>query len=174
VPFPAASPDFRTGRFLMAFFWGLICAAVAGAPVLSGYTHSTAAGFIYLFFAPICHQLPARSFFVAGHPMAVCHRCTGIYAGLFLSSLIRFDNDPPLGSLISLRLFVLSGSAPILLDAVLPYAGLWTNTPLSRTSTGLIFGVVLGCLLVPGISEFLHEAPWRRLPVASHIKGDIS
>lgn len=29
--------------------------------------------------AQICHQRPDRSFHVAGHPMAVCGRCTGLY-----------------------------------------------------------------------------------------------
>ncbi len=35
-----------------------------------------------LLFGQLCHQLPARSFWVAGQPMAVCIRCFGIYSGL--------------------------------------------------------------------------------------------
>src|SRR6056297_1218175 len=33
-------------------------------------------------FQHLCHQLPGRSFEVGGVPLAVCHRCVGIYAGL--------------------------------------------------------------------------------------------
>ena len=174
MPIPEACIDSRNVRYLLAVFWGTICAAAVSAPILASHALSTAAGLVYLLFAPICHQLPARSFILVGHPLAVCHRCTGIYAGLFLSSFVHFDNYSPLGSQISLRVFVLCGSAPILLDAILPYTGIWINTPISRTATGLIFGTMLSALLVPGISELLHAAPWRRFPVASHIKGEIS
>ncbi len=174
MPFSATCTDFRSARILLAVFCGIICTAAVSAPILAAHTYTTAAGFIYFLFSPICHQLPARSFIFAGHPMAVCHRCTGIYTGLFLISFTHPNNFSPLGSHISHRMFVLCGSAPILLDAILPYAGIWTNTPLSRAATGFIFGAMVSALLVPGISEFLHEAPWRRFLVASHIKGDFS
>ncbi len=174
MPSSAALSDFRSARLLLAVFWGIICAAIVSAPVLAAHAYTTVAGLIYLLFSPVCHQIPARSFIFAGHPMAVCHRCAGIYAGLFLISFIHRDNFSPLGSRVSYRIFVLCGSAPILLDAILPYAGIWTNTPFSRAATGFMFGAMVSALLVPGISEFLREAPWRRFLVASHIKGDIS
>ena len=39
-------------------------------------------------FAPLCHQLPARSPHLLGEPLAVCHRCYGIYWGLPLAGLL--------------------------------------------------------------------------------------
>lgn len=38
-------------------------------------------------FQAVCHQAPDRSFWIGGQPMAVCSRCFGIYAGLFLGLL---------------------------------------------------------------------------------------
>src|SRR5699024_9330561 len=38
-------------------------------------------------FHGLCHQIPERSFWINGQPMAVCSRCFGIYAG-FLAGLI--------------------------------------------------------------------------------------
>ncbi|HHJ52896.1 MAG TPA: DUF2085 domain-containing protein [Caldithrix abyssi] len=36
---------------------------------------------IYFFMDPVCHQLPQRSLFIGGLPMAVCARCFAIYSG---------------------------------------------------------------------------------------------
>lgn len=36
---------------------------------------------LYAFFSLICHQDPARSFYVSQAPLAACIRCTGIYFG---------------------------------------------------------------------------------------------
>jgi uncharacterized membrane protein len=35
--------------------------------------------FIFLIGSVICHQWPERSFFVDGHQLPVCARCTGLY-----------------------------------------------------------------------------------------------
>jgi len=41
---------------------------------------------IYHLLSGICHQAYSRSFWVAGVPIGICARCSGIYIGLFLSS----------------------------------------------------------------------------------------
>ena len=37
--------------------------------------------------APICHQLPERTIVLAGHTMAACSRCAGVYAGIAAGAL---------------------------------------------------------------------------------------
>lgn len=37
----------------------------------------------------LCHQLESRSIMIAGVPLPVCSRCTGIYAGALFAFLIR-------------------------------------------------------------------------------------
>jgi hypothetical protein len=44
--------------------------------------------FVYLSGSVLCHQLPARSFFLWGSQMPVCARCTGIYAGAAVTAII--------------------------------------------------------------------------------------
>jgi Predicted membrane protein (DUF2085) len=44
--------------------------------------------FVYLAGSVLCHQLPARSWFLWGSQMPVCARCTGIYAGAAVSALV--------------------------------------------------------------------------------------
>jgi uncharacterized membrane protein len=55
------------------------CIGIVAAP-LFGWS------WIYTFFSHICHQDPARSWHVFGEPLAVCIRCSSIYAG-FAASL---------------------------------------------------------------------------------------
>ena len=104
--------------------------------------------------------MPERSFALLGVSLAVCHRCCGIYLGLFLGSLMK---DPWMHrSPLTRRRWVLAATVPLALDALLPYAGLWANTDLSRFITGLWFGIPTASLLVRGFEEFLNEAPWQR------------
>lgn len=105
-------------------------------------------------FSFVCHQIPSRSPHLDGVPLAVCHRCFGVYVGLPVAVLgmvflYRFDD-------------VLYRRAPWLLGlAVLPMAvdwggdvlGFWTNTPHSRIATGLLFGMVAGYYVARGVVE---------------------
>ena len=48
--------------------------------------------FIFAVGSVICHQRPDRSFFVDGHQLPVCARCTGLYlsSGAGLAAWIGF------------------------------------------------------------------------------------
>jgi uncharacterized membrane protein len=48
------------------------CLSIILAPVLG-------LSWVYDFFSRICHQDPARSWHLAGEPLAVCIRCASIY-----------------------------------------------------------------------------------------------
>jgi uncharacterized membrane protein len=149
-----------SARTLAAVAWGALCAIILAPPILMSAGLPVAAAAVYLFFSPICHQLPARSFALLGFPLAVCHRCFGIYLGLFLGSLIPnpwMHRSPAIR-----RYWVLAATAPLALDALLPCCGLWVNTGVSRFVTGLCFGIPIASLLVRGIGEFIHEARWQR------------
>ncbi len=63
--------------------------SIFAVPILSqgNAVERTTAGLIRLFFAPICHQIPERSFQLSGHSLAVCARCTGLYAGMVVGLL---------------------------------------------------------------------------------------
>jgi len=60
----------------------------AVAPPLLAAHHPLAAFVLREFFAPICHQDPARSFYLWDEPLGVCVRCFGIYAGAALGAWI--------------------------------------------------------------------------------------
>src|SRR5688572_10524064 len=61
---------------------------IVAAPVLLGEGYSGASSPIYTFFSYICHQMSDRSLHLDGHPLAVCSRCFGVYAGLLAGLLV--------------------------------------------------------------------------------------
>jgi uncharacterized membrane protein len=160
-------------RAIAAGASGAMCALVLTTPVLTSCGYHRAAAAVYFFFSRICHQMPARSFAILGYSIAVCHRCSGIYLGFFIGSLINIPwihRSPK-----TRRDWTLAAILLLLSDALIPCSGLWTNTYVSRFATGMVFGIVVASLFVRGLAELLVEAPWRRLTIGdSHLKGGLS
>lgn len=114
----------------------------AAAPLFGG-APSLAAG-ARLALHGLCHQLPERSFGEGASVMALCHRCTGIYAGVGLgglAALFGLRADPRSGRiwLLVAAVMALQVGAGWLLAAV----DVW---PL-RVSTGLALGAWGGLAL---------------------------
>ncbi|MEF8864515.1 MAG: DUF2085 domain-containing protein [Salinibacter sp.] len=94
-------------------------------------------------FAPVCHQMPARSLHVGGVPVALCDRCTGIYVGLVLGVAGTGWGSDLWGMIGAYGRYVFLGAiVPVGLDWAGPLLHLWENGPASRILTGLLFGIV--------------------------------
>jgi uncharacterized membrane protein len=153
-----------SARILVAGTWGVFCAMILAAPILLSCSLDRAASVLYFTFSIFCHQIPDRSFSFLGYSLPVCHRCSGIYLGLLLGSLIenRFAHRSPQAR----RKWVLAACAPMLFDAILSYSALWHGSGNLRFLTGLWFGCLISTLLVRGVGEFLSDARRRRLAAA--------
>lgn len=152
----------RFARLIFIAMLGASCALFLAAPLFVAHRNWLAAGIAYMFFSPVCHQIPARCFTLLGYPWAVCQRCAGIYLGAFFTALL-YSGIPKLARMrLTQRAWVIVAVIPMLLDAGLPSLGLWSNTPMSRFSTGLLFGIMLSSLLIPAISEFISELRCKR------------
>ena len=98
---------------------------------------------LYEFFHQVCHQMPERSFHAFGHPLAVCHRCLGLYVG-GLAGLVIFPLFPRLTERVLRRpRLVLLFFVPVLVDVAL----LGVNTYLTRLTTGVIAALPVGLLV---------------------------
>lgn len=130
----------------------LWCGLIILAPLLAWRGHSFSSGINYLIFSPVCHQMASRSFFVFGHQMAVCSRCTGIYFGFFASTLlffvlIKMKKVPDL----SYRVLFLA-----VIALAIDFAAGFTvvgNTKVSRFFTGFIVGAIALFFVLPGVLE---------------------
>jgi len=144
--------------------WAVVAAAALAAPVLAALPPAVPEplrGALMAAFAPLCHQLPARSFAAGGVAFALCHRCFGVALGLALGVLLAPLGPPrpgPDDGRRGLRLLALA-ALPMGLDWALDALGVWTNVPASRVATGLAFGAAAGVLLGRAVA-------WGRRPAS--------
>lgn len=134
------------------------------APLAAAGGHNGVAFAIYRAFGTLCHQIPERSYFIDGHKLAVCSRCTGIYAGfaftLLLYPLVRSLRNtatPP-------RSLLILAAVPLAIDFSLTFFGIWENTHTSRLLTGLLLGSVAVFYVMPGIVELSLRALTKQTP----------
>ena len=141
-------------------FWLVSAGTVAAlvsliivAPLAAASGHNGVAYAIYRAFGTLCHQIPARSYFIDGHKLAVCSRCTGIYAGFAFTLLLypfvrslRSTATPP-------RSVLFLSALPLAIDFSLTFFGIWENTHTSRLLTGLLLGSVAVFYVMPGIVD---------------------
>jgi uncharacterized membrane protein len=126
---------------------------IVGAPVALNIGHPIWGLAIYRAFSFVCHQIPERSFFIGGHPLAVCSRCTGLYAG-FAAATVAY---PLLRSLkqtdTPARKWLFIAATPLAIDFAVGYFGIWENTHSSRFATGALLGAVAVFYILPGLME---------------------
>ncbi|HEY0100143.1 MAG TPA: DUF2085 domain-containing protein [Pyrinomonadaceae bacterium] len=171
APLPPGAFSFQRGAWACVVACTLLWAGlILGAPVAAAGGHETLAFVIYRGLDGVCHQMPERAFWIAGHPLAVCARCSGIYAGFTLAALLY-----PLvarrlpASVTPRREWLILALAPTLIDFTLGITGLWANTHLSRSLTGAWLGAWLAFYVVPGVLEIARQRGRRQLQrSASH------
>jgi uncharacterized membrane protein len=162
ISYPSSLIPYLITATLVVGFVSLIVIA----PLALAHGHNDAAFVLYQMFGRVCHQIPERAFYLEGHPLAVCARCTGIYFG-FAASVLVFPlvrslrrGDTPA------RKWLLLAAVPALLDFALGYSGIRENTHWSRLVTGALLGAVAAFYVVPGLMD-LSRMTFRRKPVYS-------
>jgi len=125
------------------------------APLLMAHGQTRFPNAIYFAYRFVCHQMGSRSFFIAGHQMAMCQRDMAIYASIFLAgvaySLVRGRVRP-----LPIWAFVLL-ITPMAVDGTLQLLGLLESTPLRRLITGGLFGLACVLLAFPYLEEGFQE-----------------
>lgn len=105
-------------------------------------------------FSGACHQIAERSPAIGGIPLAVCHRCYAIYAGLAIAPLLYLGVGTRSAFLSRYAVIILFGSLmPAAIDWLLGVIGLWHNSPASRLLTGALFGIVAGLYAVRALTQ---------------------
>lgn len=110
---------------------------------------------VTLFFSPVCHQIPSRCFFINGHALPVCARCSGLYFG-FLTGIVLFPlvrrrflfRTPP-------RYVLFLTALPAAIDAILEKTGIWEGTLSMRFLTGLMLGAAALFYVLPQLNRII-------------------
>ena len=148
----------RRLKILTVYFFSLMGIAfwlsiIFLAPYLKSLNSSWNVLF-YSILSPVCHQIPSRSYFLLGCPLAVCGRCLGIYSGFFFGVLIYpflkgFSNT----TLPKAKTFILF-SLPVILDTLGNFLRVWMTPNLPRFIIGLLWGLILPFYFIPGLTDF--------------------
>ncbi len=130
-----------------------VMSLIVGAPFALESGHPFWGLTVYRAFSYVCHQIPERSFFLSGHPFAVCSRCTGLYAGFTVATLLypfvcslRQTEAPK-------RKWLFLAAAPLAIDFALGFFEIWENTHTSRFATGALLGAVAVFYVMPGLMD---------------------
>ena len=138
-------------RAAVAILPASLAGAAVMAPYLSASGYSLAALAIFWFFSPVCHQDPARSFWLFGAPVAVCARCLGIYLGAAVGAWIPAPRQVLLSGLM---LFAALNLADVLTEAA-AWHGDWKAT---RFLLGALLGLAAGSLVANSLKRDFFRA----------------
>lgn len=101
-------------------------------------------------FSWLCHQLPDRTFHTGDEPVALCHRCLGLLAGLAAGLALAPVAPRAVGRWVHSRQqarVLVAAALPAAVDWTLGATGVWVNTALSRGLTGAAFGLAAGAMI---------------------------
>jgi uncharacterized membrane protein len=109
--------------------------------------------FVFAVGSVICHQRPERSFFIDGHQLAVCARCTGLYLsgalGLMAWPLLKIASrwrpiaiDPRRAA----RVLVIA-AIPTALSLAAGRLGVWDGANLTRALLAIPLGAAAGVIV---------------------------
>ena len=130
------------------------------------------AALIYAAGSIVCHQIPERSFHLAGFQLPVCARCLGIYAGAAvaaipgLSMLVTDSTRWRMVSPRTARNLFLASALPTLLTVGLEWGGVWRGTNSVRAIAGIALGVGGGLVVMSAVATLNYNACQRRRPIA--------
>ena len=130
----------KSQRLLVSAIPASLAGAAVSAPYLAIGSYGALSFLIFLFFSPVCHQDPARSFWIFGAPGAVCARCLGIYVGAAAGAFFRASRRMVLAALaVALALN--------LTEWLTELAGLHDVWMTPRFALGAALGAAMGALV---------------------------
>ena len=110
--------------------------------------------FIDKVYSLVCHQNADKSFFISGEKLEVCARCTGIYTGGLIFSIIAIMMP---GIRSGSKNLLLLSMIPIALDVFLYWVGIYDYSKWIAFSTGFVLGSVSILYIFKGIEEYFSE-----------------
>ena len=156
----------KTQKIRLVYLFTLVGTFIwTGAVFFAPYLRSQSSSlemFLYSLFSALCHQIPGRSFFCFGYPLAVCARCLGIYSG-FLAGLLfyPFLNGFSSLHLPSTRSFFLV-TIPIGIDTLGNFFHVWATPNWPRFVLGFIWGIILPFYFIVGIADMIISLARKR------------
>lgn len=107
------------------------------------------------FYSTVCHQIAYKTIEMNGINFLVCARCSGIYFGGLLSSIVFLFTTRSYKLNIK---FIFLAAIPMTIDVILYSSGVYTYSKIIALTTGFIFGfVTIGFVLISIENLFIKE-----------------
>jgi len=137
-------------------------ATIVAAPILLSHGATLPVLLVYQAGSFICHQLPDRSFHLAGVQMPVCARCTGLYvSGAIGACLALIGLQPTVGDV---RRWFAIAALPTLLSVGAEWGGLVHPSGIARALLGFPLGALTGWWIVHALrSQALRTRPLAQM-----------
>ncbi|HOT91296.1 MAG TPA: DUF2085 domain-containing protein [Anaerolineae bacterium] len=161
------TPNTRRADFPRFWMWAGIVLAFAGTIAFLLLTPAGLLDKANVIAAAVCHRLPSHSFFIDGHQLPLCQRCSGTFPGALTGLLVqwgvwrrrraqRFPKRPVFAALTFFAalwgLDGLNSYTTMLLgspEGILGYA----PYPWLRLLTGTLMGMGMSIVLVPAFNQ---------------------
>ena len=141
----------RRALWVMAVGATIWCGLVLLAPVLPAALGAV----VYGIGALVCHQRPERSFHWGGAQLAVCARCSGIYAGACLLLAAAAFGFPGRRSLLDMRVLrplLMAAAVPTAITVGAEWAGWWVPSHATRAAAGLPLGASVALVVAAALA----------------------
>ncbi len=141
---------FRFLIFILTLIWftGLVSPCIN-----NNYLHSIYP-YLKLGYSTVCHQNVHKSFACNDGMFLVCARCTGIYFGVLITSLIVLI--PIIKIKIKTR-YLIVFSFPMLADVIFYSLGLYEYSKIIAAITGVLFGSTVFLYILDAIENSLYK-----------------
>jgi len=103
-------------------------------------------------YSKVCHQNMSKSFVCNDIPLLVCARCTGIYFGSAITSLVFLFFFK---TIILKTRYLLIFSTPVLIDVISISLKIYPYNKIISSGTGFLFGSVVFIYILSGIENLL-------------------
>jgi uncharacterized membrane protein len=125
----------------------------------------------------ICHQIPDRSFFMAGRQLPLCARCTGTYLGIVIAfAAFGLLGRLRAGEMVSKHMLGLMALFICIMgiDGLNSYLSLFPGLPTLytpqnwlRAATGSLNGIALSTIVLPVFNFTLWKRPLSARPLSN-------
>jgi len=106
----------------------------------------------YDIFSPVCHQEASRCLTINGYPLALCARCTALYAGIGIGAIF-LPTRHSLFAVNYLALFIIA-LCLVCIDILLEQIGVYENMFELRMATGFLLGITIAPFLNTALQDF--------------------
>jgi len=110
--------------------------------------------FLKIIYSHVCHQQPEKVLSIDGNNLLVCSRCTGIYLGSLVASLILLF--VPIIKINNIKYLILA-TVPMLIDVILYSSGVYSYSKELALFSGILFGIAGIIYIYNGLQILLAE-----------------